>query len=116
MQYYERPEIYVLKGEEAIEALNNYVEELKEKTPEELTKKQAKVMIKLAKGLIQTIENEPSPQQITQDIPQLFNKLRKTITDNLSKLLQEPSPPTSPPQIISPLIHHLSPPNKQKIQ
>ncbi len=116
MQYCERPQTYVLKGEEALEVLNKYVEELKENKPEELTEEQAKIMIKLAKGLIHTIEKEPSPHQSRLETPQLLNKLRRTISSNLYKLLQEPSPPTSPTQTISSLDHHLSPQNKQRIQ
>jgi len=48
----------VLEGEEAIKVLNEIINELMAGQAEELTKKQAKAMIKLVKGLISTIERE----------------------------------------------------------
>lgn len=57
MEYLEKPEVVVLKGKEAIETLNNYICELKQGSAEELTEEQAKAMIKIANGLIQSIRN-----------------------------------------------------------
>jgi hypothetical protein len=51
------PKFPRLKGEEAIAALNNFIEEL-EKRDKKLTKKQTKTLKKLAKGIISSIEAE----------------------------------------------------------
>ncbi len=57
MQYQEKPEIIVVQGEAAIDTLKNYILGLKEGSADELTEEQTKAMIKIAKGLIQSIEN-----------------------------------------------------------
>ncbi len=116
MHYCDRPQIVVLKGEEAVEGLTNYIRELRENKPEELTEGQTEVMIKLAEGLIQAIKNEPSTTEKKLEIHRLFNRLTSAMSTSLSKLLQEPSPPTSPTQTISSLNHHLLPPKKQQFQ
>ena len=58
MKYIERPEIHVLRGERAIVALKDYIDELNENNPEDLTKTQTKAMIKLAQSLISTINSK----------------------------------------------------------
>ncbi len=62
MEYLEKPEIVVLKGKDAIETLHNYICELEEGSAEELTEEQTKAMIKIANGLIQSIQNGSSDQ------------------------------------------------------
>jgi len=62
MEYFEKPEFSVLSGEDAIKALNEYIEELQKGENKELTKKQTRAMIKLARGLIATIEMETQNQ------------------------------------------------------
>jgi hypothetical protein len=58
MQYYDRPEILTLKGDEAAEALREYLRELQGHQPEELTERQTEAMIRITKGLISAIEAE----------------------------------------------------------
>ena len=83
MQYFEKPEVYVLKGEEAIETLNNYIHELKEGTAQELTEEQTKAMIKLAEGLIQTIQNDTPTREKTKKatfLPKITETVKKLIS------------------------------------
>ena len=54
------PEFPRLQGEEAIEALHNFIKELGEKDNKDLTKKQTKTLKKVAKGIITAIEAEMS--------------------------------------------------------
>jgi hypothetical protein len=60
MEYLTIPTFQTLRGEEAIKALTEYIKELEEQKPVELTKKQTNALIKSAKGLIATIELEAS--------------------------------------------------------
>ena len=57
-QSIETPEFPRLCGEEAIEALCCHILELEEQRGKELTDKQTTALIKLAKGLISSIEAE----------------------------------------------------------
>ncbi len=57
MQYIEIPEISILRGDKALKALYDFIDELKQ-GEEELTEKQTAALIKFAKGLISTIETE----------------------------------------------------------
>lgn len=66
MQYHEMPETIVVQGEVAIDTLNNYIYGLKEGSAEELTEEQTKAMIKIAKGLIRSIENDTPTQKGTR--------------------------------------------------
>jgi heterodisulfide reductase subunit A-like polyferredoxin len=56
MQALEVPYYPVLRGEEAIKALQGFIREVKEENNEELTFKQTKTLIKVAKELISSIE------------------------------------------------------------
>lgn len=58
MQYIEIPKFPVFRGEKAIKFLRSFINELAEHRSEELTKKQATTLIKIANGLISTIEAE----------------------------------------------------------
>jgi hypothetical protein len=58
MEYIKRPKFPVLCGEEAINALYNYVDELEEKESPELTEKHKAVLTKVAKALISSLEDE----------------------------------------------------------
>lgn len=60
MQYLNIPTFQSLRGEEAINALNEYIKELEDQKPVELTEKQVNVLMKFAKGLISSIESEAS--------------------------------------------------------
>lgn len=52
------PESPVLHGEKALKALNEFVNEIKERKGEEFTDKQTAALLKLAEGLIESIETE----------------------------------------------------------
>ena len=52
------PELPILCGEEAKNALHEYIRELEEQKSEELTEKQSKVLIKLSHELISTVETQ----------------------------------------------------------
>jgi hypothetical protein len=58
MDFIEVPEFPRLRGEEAIEALCDFVKELEEERDKELTEKQTMALIKFAWGLISSIETE----------------------------------------------------------
>jgi len=100
MQPYYKPEILVLKGEDAIQVLNKYVKELEEGQAEELTKKQAKAMVKLTKGLIKTIEAETRTQEPVRNT-NLLLKLRETIRKYVPQTLQEPTKPIQQGKVLS---------------
>jgi hypothetical protein len=51
----ELPDTRILKGEQAIEALNTYAQELETQTGDDLTSQQRTLLIKTAKILSQTI-------------------------------------------------------------
>lgn len=88
LQDFERPEIRVLKGEEAKRVLAEYIEELETSKPEELTEEQTKTMIKLAKGLVSAIENEKTTPPIFER-SKLVPKLRRTVGGFLSQIFQD---------------------------
>ncbi len=58
MSWLEIPELPVLRGKEAIKALHDFIVELEKQKDEELTEKKTNALIKLAKGLISSIEAE----------------------------------------------------------
>ncbi len=58
MQSIEIPEFPRLRGEKAIRALYDFINELEGQRGNELTEKQTAALIKLAKGLILSIETE----------------------------------------------------------
>lgn len=58
MEYIKIPETTRIGGKEAIQSLNEYINELEQEKGDELTKKQKTAMIKFARGLIVSIENE----------------------------------------------------------
>jgi hypothetical protein len=58
----EVPEFPILRGQDAIDALNEIIEEFKEQKGKELTAKQAKALIKFADGLILSIQAEMSSE------------------------------------------------------
>jgi hypothetical protein len=86
MQALELPKSQILQGNEAIDALNEYISELHQYNGEDLTKTQTNALIKLAKGLISTIENETSSADRMKE-PNLMTQVRWT----LSRLLQHSS-------------------------
>jgi hypothetical protein len=82
MQPLKIPELPILRGEEAINALHEYIRELEEQKNEELTEKQTKALIKLAQELISAIETETHSAREDEKIksPSLVAQLKKTIT------------------------------------
>jgi len=81
MQFVEIPEFPRLRGEKAVEALYEFVNELEEQRGEELTDKQTTALIKFARGLISSIEAEKQLGTSEKDIKEVafVNQLRKTI-------------------------------------
>lgn len=78
MEHIKIPQIPVLRGEKAIEALHDFINELEEQRGKELTEKQADAMVKLATGLISTIETETYPstsKTILKYIPEPVRRL-----------------------------------------
>jgi len=74
------PDFPTLHGKEAIKALCDFIGELKEQKGRELSEKQAAAMIKLAEGLISTIEKEthskpskPIRKYIPKPVRRLFS-------------------------------------------
>lgn len=68
MQYIEIPEFPILRGEKALKALYDFIDELEKQEDKELTEKQTTALIKLAKGLISTIETETQPVTSGKDV------------------------------------------------
>jgi hypothetical protein len=85
----EIPEFPVLRGQEAIDALNEIVKELKEHKDKELTVKQAKALTKFANGLILSIQAEMSSEAPTKKRPKHAAFLKK-FEDALSPVLHFP--------------------------
>lgn len=89
MQPLRMPEFSVLHGEDAIVALREYINELEENGDEDLTERQAKVMIKLAKQLISTIKAESHVDEPKRR-SQILTQLRRVVTENVHSLIEEP--------------------------
>ena len=58
MGYLEIPEFPVLRGEKTIKTLHDFINEFEEQMGRELTEKQVAALIKLANGLISSVEKE----------------------------------------------------------
>jgi len=85
----EIPEFQVLRGQDAIDALNEIIKELKEHKDKELTAKQAKALTKFANGLILSIQAEMSSMVSTKKTPKHSAFLKK-FEDILSPRLHLP--------------------------
>ena len=110
MQPYYKPKTLVLKGEDAIQALNNYVKEIEKGQTVELTKKQAKAMVKLAKGLISAIEVDARTQETFRNA-NLLLKLKETFGKHVSKTLSESAQSILTDKVLfSKKLHYHSPP------
>jgi len=77
------PEFPRLQGEEAIEALQNFIEELNSKENKELTKKQTKTLKLVAKGIIASIEAKNEEPQIEE--MGYASKIRNLIVRHVQK-------------------------------
>jgi hypothetical protein len=78
------PEFPRLQGEEAIEALHNFIEELNSKEKKELTKKQTKTLTKLAKGIIASIEATKDEEPQIEEMG-YGSKIRNLIVRHVQK-------------------------------
>lgn len=81
MQFIEIPEFPKLRGEKAIEALYDFVDELEKQRDKELTDKQTTVLIKFAWGLISSIEAERQLGTSDKDVKEMrfVSQLKKAI-------------------------------------
>jgi hypothetical protein len=81
MQFIEIPDFPRLRGEKAIEALYDFVDEREEQRGEELTDKQAKALIKFVWGLISSIEAEKQFVTSDKDVKEtrFVSQLKETI-------------------------------------
>ena len=86
MQNVRIPEFPMLRGEEAIEALEEFVRELEEQRGKELTDKQTTALIKFSFGLIASIQAENRSNTIMNNLceemkekTRLTTRLKKTI-------------------------------------
>ena len=94
MQFIEIPEFPRLRGQKAVEALYDFMDELEEQRGEELTDKQTTALIKFARGLISSIEVEMRSSISDKDIREtrFVGQLKETITqyipESVSKALR----------------------------
>ena len=81
MQFIEIPEFPRLRGEKAVEALYDFVNELEEQRGKELTDNQTTALIKFACGLVSSIEAENQLGTSDKDIKEMrfVSQLKKTI-------------------------------------
>lgn len=84
MQHIEVPEFAVLRGEEAIEVLYGFIGELEEQRGQTLTDKQTDALIKLARGLIFSIEIEMLSNPPNEE-KRFMNQLKQTIMKRVSE-------------------------------
>ena len=85
MQFIEIPEFPRLRGEKAIKALYDFINELEEQRGKELTDNQTTALIKLAKGLISSIEAEKRSDTSDKEmrfVTQLKRKIMKYIPES----------------------------------
>jgi hypothetical protein len=93
MEYPQKPEIVTFQGEEAKRVLEEYVRELEQNKPDELTEAQAKVMKRVARELIAVIEGEtqtpPSKRQhsLFSAVARALRKHRAQLSTEESRLL-----------------------------
>jgi len=90
MQSIEIPEFQTLRGEEAIGALYDFVEELENQKDKELTEKQIATLTKFAWGLTASIEAERQLGALNIDIKEMrfADHVRKTIKKYMSQPFQ----------------------------
>jgi len=84
MQPIEIPEFAILRGEEAIEALHGFIDELDEQRGQALTDKQTDALIRLARGLISSIETEMLSYPSNEE-KRFMNQLKQTIMKHISE-------------------------------
>jgi len=84
------PEFPRLRGAEAIETLYDFINEFEKQRGKELTEKQTTALIKLAKGLISSIEVEMRSGTSGRDIKEMRfeRQLKKTIMKRISECVR----------------------------
>ncbi len=88
MQPVEIPEFPRLRGEEAIEALHDFMREFEEQRGKELTDKQISVLLKFALGLISSIEAEERSNRTMNKLWEQMKEKTRFVT-RLRKQLAE---------------------------
>ena len=96
MKQIKRPETYVLKGKEAIGALEAYVSEMKKNKPDELTETQTNAMVALAEGIISAIDKEASWEGHRH--PSLLPKIKQAVGGLLNTRREVPAQPVTTEQ------------------
>jgi hypothetical protein len=86
MEYIKIPETIRISGTEAIQSLNEYISELQQQTNKELTKKQKSAMIKFARGLIASIENEIETEAMRKETGKtnIIRQIKEAILKGIS--------------------------------
>lgn len=77
MQSITTPKFPRLEGEEAIEALHNFIKNLEERDDKKLTKKQTKTLKKVAKGIITSIKAEQAGE-LQNERKGFFSRFRRS--------------------------------------
>jgi len=84
MQLIEIPEIIVLRDQEAIEALHEFIGELEGQRGKDLTDKQTDALVSFAEGLISSIEAEMRSKAPNEET-RLMEQLKKTTMKCISR-------------------------------
>jgi uncharacterized protein (DUF2344 family) len=88
MEYLHMPEIVTFEGEEAKKILEEYIMELEQNKPDELTESQAKVMKRVARELISVIEGETQTPPLKRQ-NSFFPAVARTLKERLQQLVRE---------------------------
>ena len=88
MEYLKIPEFPILCGEKAIKALHDFIDELEKERVKELTDKQTTLLIRLAKGLISSIEAEKQADTSDTNRHKIFTKHHRNIPSILGQTLK----------------------------
>jgi len=88
VEYLYKPEVVTFQGEEAKKILEEYIRELEENRPEELTTAQAEAMMRVARGLITVIEGEPPVSSVKRQ-RSFFPTVIRVLKDRLAPLARE---------------------------
>ncbi len=87
MRRIEVPDFPILRGEDAIDALQGYIRELDKQKKPELTKNQKEALMKLANGLISAIKKETENQKATtkeKNNSSLVAQLKKSLLKRMN--------------------------------
>jgi len=90
MEYPRKPVIVTFRGDEAKRILEEYVRELEQNKPDELTEAQAKVMKRVARELIVVIEGETKIPPLKRQ-RSFFSAIARTLKKHRAQLSMEES-------------------------